>query len=136
MNNDKQPIGRFYGVGAGPGDPELLTLRAQRVLSQVSTIFVPKKSEQSDSIAESIIANLAPGIEAKIEGLILPMLRDREQLKKYWRQAADTIWQHLEKGQDCAFVNVGDPLIYGTFIHILETLQKESLTILYRVSLS
>jgi len=57
-------------------------------------------------------------------GMVLPMLRDKEQLKKYWHQAADTIWHHLERGEDCAFVNVGDPLLYGTFIHILETLKR------------
>jgi precorrin-2/cobalt-factor-2 C20-methyltransferase len=120
----KKGIGRLYGVGVGPGDPELLTLRAYHVLSQVPVIFVPKKSEQSESIARSIVANLAPGIETKIVGMVLPMLRDKEQLKGYWQQAAETIWYHLEKGEDCAFVNVGDPLLYGTFIHILETLTE------------
>ncbi len=116
--------GRLYGVGVGPGDPELLTLRAQHVLSQVPVIFVPKKAEQSESIAESIVGNLTPGIKPKIVGLVLPMLRDEKQLQEYWHQAATTIRQHLEKGEDCAFVNVGDPLLYGTFTHILETLQK------------
>ena len=124
MCEGKPGIGRFYGVGVGPGDPELLTLRAYHVLSRVPVIFVPKKTEQSESIARSIVANLAPGIEPKIVGLVLPMLRDKERLKEYWKQAADTIWQHLEKGEDCAFVNVGDPLLYGTFIHILETLKR------------
>jgi precorrin-2/cobalt-factor-2 C20-methyltransferase len=52
------------------------------------------------------------------------MLRDREQLADYWHKAAESMWQHLKKGEDCAFVNIGDPLLYGTFIHILETLQK------------
>ncbi|HEY78066.1 MAG TPA: precorrin-2 C(20)-methyltransferase [Dehalococcoidia bacterium] len=116
-------IGRFYGVGVGPGDPELLTLKAYHVLSRVPVIFVPKKTEQSESIAESIIAALAPGMETKTVGLVLPMLRDKEQLAGYWHQAAESIWQHLNKGEDCAFVNVGDPLLYGTFIHVLETIK-------------
>ena len=122
--NGKKGAGRLYGVGVGPGDPELLTLRAYHVLSRASVIFVPAKTEQSESIARSIIGNLVPGIEPKITGIILPMLRDKEQLKEYWHQAANTIWQHLDKGEDCAFVNVGDPFLYGTFIHILETLKK------------
>lgn len=124
MGEEKPAIGRLYGVGVGPGDPELLTLRAYHVLSRVPVIFVPRKTGQSDSIAKSIVANLAPAIEQKIVGMVFPMLRDKKQLKEYWHQAADTIWQHLERGEDCAFANVGDPLLYGTFIHILETLKK------------
>ena len=124
MSEEKPRIGRLYGVGVGPGDPELLTLRAHHVLSQVPVIFVPKKTEQSESIAKSIVGNLTPRIEPKIVGMVLPMLRDKERLKEYWHQAANTIWQYLKKGEDCAFVNVGDPLLYGTFIHILGTLKK------------
>jgi precorrin-2/cobalt-factor-2 C20-methyltransferase len=123
MSKDKPGIGRFYGVGVGPGDPELATLKASRIISDVPVIFVPKKAEQSESMAESIISNLSPGIESKIVRMVFPMLRDREQLQEYWHQAADTIWRYLQNGEDGAFVNVGDPLLYGTFIHVLETLK-------------
>jgi len=124
MSNEKPIIGRLYGVGVGPGDPELVTLKAQRILSRVAVIFVPRKTEQSESIAESIIGNLSPGIESKIVGMVLPMLRDEKQLQEYWHRAADTIWGYLKNGEDCAFVNVGDPLLYGTFVHILETVKN------------
>jgi precorrin-2/cobalt-factor-2 C20-methyltransferase len=124
MSNEKTRAGRLYGVGVGPGDPELMTLRAHHVLSRVPVIFVPQKTERSESMARAIVSNLMPGIEPKIVGIVLPMLRDKEQLQEYWHQAADTIWQYLKKGEDSAFVNVGDPLLYGTFIHILETLHK------------
>jgi precorrin-2/cobalt-factor-2 C20-methyltransferase len=124
VSNKKPRIGRLYGVGVGPGDPELMTLKASRILSQVPVIFVPKKAEQGESIAESIVGNLSPRIEPKVVGLVLPMLRDGEQLADYWRKAVESMWQYLKNGEDCAFVNVGDPLLYGTFVHILETLQK------------
>lgn len=124
MSNKRTRTGRLYGVGVGPGDPELLTLRAYHVLSQVPVIFVPQKDEKSRSYARSIIANLVKKSEEKVVGLVLPMLRDREQLADYWHKAVESIWQCLKKGEDCAFVNVGDPLLYGTFIHILEMLQK------------
>jgi len=120
----KKGIGRLYGVGVGPGDPELLTLRAYHILSRVPVIFVPLKDEKSRSYARSVIDNLVKKPEGKVVGLVLPMLRDREQLADYWHQAVESIWQYLKKGEDCAFVNVGDPLLYGTFIHIWETLQK------------
>jgi precorrin-2/cobalt-factor-2 C20-methyltransferase len=124
MSSKKPRIGRLYGVGVGPGDPELLTLRAYHVLSQVPVIFVPLKDRKSKSYTSSVIDNLVKNSEKKVAGLVLPMLRDRGQLADYWRRAAESIWQYLEKGEDCAFVNIGDPLLYGTFIHILETLQK------------
>ncbi len=117
--------GKLYGVGIGPGAPELMTLYAHRILSQVPVIFVPTKSEGSDSIAESIINGLMPETQSKITRLVLPMLKDKDHLKQYWDKAADTIWQSLKAGYDCAFVNIGDPLIYGTFIRIFETLRKE-----------
>ena len=115
--------GRLYGIGVGPGDPELLTLKAYRVLSEVPVIFVPQKDEQSSSFAKAIISSLVDN--SKISGLVFPMLRDEKQLAYHWQKAADTIWQHLKKGQDCALVNVGDPLLYGTFIHVLEALRKD-----------
>jgi precorrin-2/cobalt-factor-2 C20-methyltransferase len=124
MSKEKPRIGRLYGVGVGPGDPELLTLRAYHVLSQVPVIFVPLKDKQSKGYARSVIDSLVKKRAGEVIGLVLPMLRDKEQLADYWHQAAENIWQYLDKGKDCAFVNVGDPLLYGTFIHIFETLQK------------
>jgi precorrin-2/cobalt-factor-2 C20-methyltransferase len=123
MSNKKPGIGRLYGVGVGPGDPELITLKAQRILSQVAKIFIPKKSKESKSYAKSIIAGFI-GDDQQVVELVLPMLRDKKQLAAYWQQAAATIWRYLKKGEDCAFVNLGDPLLYGTFVHIMETLRK------------
>jgi precorrin-2/cobalt-factor-2 C20-methyltransferase len=120
----KKRIGHLYGVGVGPGDPELLTLRAYNLLSRIPVIFVPLKDEKSSSYARSIIKNLVKKSEGKVIGVVLPMLRDKKKLACYWRKAAETMWQYLKKGEDCAFVNIGDPLLYGTFIHILKTLKK------------
>jgi len=124
MSNKKSRIGRLYGVGVGPGDPELITLKAYNILSRVAVIFVPLKDKQSQSYANSIITSLVNKSEQKIVGLVLPMLRNKGQLRGYWNQAANTIWRCLKNGEDCAFVNVGDPLLYGTFVHILETVKN------------
>ncbi|MFH1650517.1 MAG: precorrin-2 C(20)-methyltransferase [Chloroflexota bacterium] len=122
-DNNRQ-YGRLYGVGIGPGDPELVTLKAQRILNEVAAIFVPKKSAGDKSIAESVITGLQPHLAAKVIGIVLPMLRDEDKLREHWRRAAECVWSHLERGEDGAFVNVGDPLFYGTFIHVMGELKN------------
>lgn len=124
MNNNESRIGKFFGVGVGPGDPELMTIKACNILSRVPVIFVPQKSEESESLALSIISSQVKDVDKKVTGLVFPMLRDEARLASYWENAAVTIWKHLENGEDCAFINVGDPLVYGTFLHILNTLRN------------
>jgi len=114
--------GCFYGVGVGPGDPELITLKAHRILSQVPVIFIPKKNDESESMAYSVISGYIKGRE--VTPLVLPMSYDREKLMVHWEKAVDTVWQRLEKGDDCAFINLGDPLLYGSFIYIWEILRE------------
>lgn len=118
-------IGRFYGLGVGPGDPWLLTLKAQKILSQVSYIFVPRKSEESDSFARSIINSQINNPEQKVIGLVFPMQKVGKGLTIYWEEAAETIWEPLSAGKDCAFINLGDPLLYGTFIYVRNILQTK-----------
>ena len=120
----KRKSGRLFGVGVGPGDPELVTLKAARILAQVPVIFVPKKLKESASNARSIIANLITDKQEVVE-LVLPMLKDKKQLMPHWQQAADIIWGHLAAGKDCAFANLGDPLLYGSFIYIMYTLRRK-----------
>ena len=115
-------MGRLYGVGVGPGDPELITLKAQRILSQVSVIFVPQKDTEHESYARSIISGLLGSGTQKVVDLVFPM--KKSALEPYWEKAADEIWQHLAQGEDCAFVTEGDPLLYGTFVYILPIFQE------------
>lgn len=121
--NQKEIIGRLYVIGVGPGDPELITVKADRLLSRLPVIFVPQRDESSPSYASSIIAGLVREPEQEIIGLVFPMVRDIKKLTAYWERAAETMWQHLKQSQDCAFVNEGDPFLYGTAIHVLETLR-------------
>lgn len=116
--------GRLYVVGVGPGDQELLTIKAARILQHVPVIFAPQKDEQSASYAHRIIDSLIRKPEQQVIGLVFPMVRDEGQLLLHQQKAADTIWQHIDRGEDCAFVNVGDPYLYGTAIHALKILEK------------
>jgi precorrin-2/cobalt-factor-2 C20-methyltransferase len=122
--NEGKQVGRFYGIGVGPGDPELITVKARRILSTVPVLFVPKKDEDSTSYARSIISGILKPDQQVIE-LVFPMLLERERLGGYWQDAVDSIWDHLKDGQDCAFINLGDPLLYGTFINIIQMLRAK-----------
>jgi len=122
VNTNKRTMGQLYGVGVGPGDPELITLKAQRVLSQVSVIFVPQKDTGHQSYARSIISGLLGSPTQKVVELVFPM--QKSALEPYWEKAAEEIWRHLAQGKDCAFVTEGDPLFYGTFVYILSIFQE------------
>jgi len=124
MKANKPTIGRLYGVGVGPGDPELITLKARRILSQVSVIFAPQKDDRGKGYASSIIGDIIKGSEQKVIKLVFPMGKDATELVDFWRKAAESIWHHLSKGLDCAFVTEGDPFLYGTLIYAFEVLKK------------
>jgi precorrin-2/cobalt-factor-2 C20-methyltransferase len=120
-----RPAGKLYAIGVGPGDPELLTLKARRILSEVPLIFIPQKSTRSDSLAYTVIKQWTGRPGQKIEPLIFPMSQEAETLAFHHTQAASKIMESLAAGLDCAFINIGDSLLYGTFIYILQILQKQ-----------
>lgn len=113
----RSSLGRLYGVGVGPGDPELLTIRSQKVLEQVSVVCVPQASGQGDSIALGIVEEF---LDTEQEILRLPFpTDDAEAASGVWRAAATTVVARLEQGQDVAFITEGDPMLYSTFSYVL-----------------
>lgn len=116
--------GTLYGIGVGPGDPELMTVKAYRRLKEAAVIAYPKKGRQSKSYAEQIIdAYFAPEEKHRL-GLHFPMTKDVAVLEPKWNEAADAIWAELSAGRDVAFVTEGDPLLYSTFIHLMHVMER------------
>ena len=111
-------IGRLYGVGLGPGDPELVSLKAARILSEVPVIFVPKGGRESRAL--SIIREIV-GEGKEVVELSFPMLEEDEGK---WEKAANAIWGRLSRGEDCAFAVEGDPLLYSSFVPLLSLFQR------------
>lgn len=114
--------GVLHALGAGPGDPELLTLKAARVLSEVATVFVAASSANDYSLAQTIVAaHLRPGVP--VMRLDFPMTRDKARLQAAWQTGARAVLEALADGRDAAFVTLGDPLTYSTFLYLWRTLQ-------------
>lgn len=124
MRNDNLIKGKLYGVGIGPGDPKLLTLKAKEALEEADIIFVPKGSDEGISVARGIIEQVIEAKKTYIE-LTFPMTKDKDILKKYWRKAAQRIAGEIKKGKQAAFVTLGDPFIYSTYIYLLKILKQD-----------
>ena len=118
--------GKLYGIGVGPGDSELVTLKAARILKTVPVIFSPKSSKEKDSIALSIVKPILEEREdykrLMIVAPIFPMIEDKEELEKIWDSAAEMIAQYLDSGRDVAFVTLGDTSIFSTYSYVQKRL--------------
>lgn len=111
--------GTLYGVGLGPGDPELLTLKALTILKQVDFIFAPQ-SRDGRSIAADIIKYHLP--QAQILFLEFPMTENQAELQTAWKNAVTEVGRHLNKR--VAFVTLGDPLLYGTYLYLYRGIRE------------
>ena len=119
--------GTLYVIGVGPGDPELLTLKAARLLREASCICVPKGREEGSSFALSIVKG-AVNIDGKeIIEAHFPMRKTNDllhgaELDAKWNEAAEAVLKRLRQGTDVAFITLGDPTIYSTFFYLHDRL--------------
>jgi precorrin-2/cobalt-factor-2 C20-methyltransferase len=116
-------IGTFYGVGVGPGDPELVTQKAVRVLGEVDWIFHPYDNPDGSSFARRIVAPLGLP-ETKFKAIHLTMSRDRSKDLNTYEVAADAIFAVLRDGQSVAWITQGDPFFYSTFMYLYEQIRQ------------
>lgn len=116
--------GKLYGVGVGPGDPELITLKARRILNQVATVAVPKTAAEKDSLALSIAGEAVEEGKEVLE-LLFPMTQNPLQLQESWEQGTAAIRQRLDQGKDVAFITLGDPTVYSTYLYLHHRIREE-----------
>ncbi|NMB40462.1 MAG: precorrin-2 C(20)-methyltransferase [Firmicutes bacterium] len=113
------PKGKFFGVSVGPGDPELLTLKAKRILEKCPVIAMPQTRGQNTLALDIVKRTL--DISRKI---VLPlkflMSTDQAALAANHRRQAQHVTKQLDRGRDVAMVNIGDVSIYSTFAYINE----------------
>ncbi|MEM2816139.1 MAG: precorrin-2 C(20)-methyltransferase [Candidatus Bathyarchaeia archaeon] len=112
-------VGKLYGVGVGPGDPELVTLKTYRILRAVDVICAPKARADRPSQALEVVRPLLQdaGKKHEIVELIYPMIRDLGVLEAFWERNSEAIASRLREGKNVAFITMGDPMLYSTFIY-------------------
>ncbi|PZV11023.1 MAG: precorrin-2 C(20)-methyltransferase [Leptolyngbya sp.] len=112
-------VGRLYGLGIGPGDPELLTLKAHRILTSVPVIAYPTM-ENGKVLARAIVAGFIRPDQLEIP-MPLPFSVERSS-QPYYDSAAEKIAEHLTAGQDVAVLCEGEPMLYGSFMYLFQRL--------------
>lgn len=112
--------GTLYGLGVGPGDPELLTLKAHRILKAARVVAYPAP-DSGESFARSIVAQYLSPRQVEIP-IIVPMRLERFPAKAVYDEVSVTIASHLDTGQDVVVLCEGDPFFYGSFMYVYERL--------------
>ena len=115
----------IYAVGVGPGDPELLTRKAERILRSVDVILAPVSNPAEASVALATIKEFIKEDRQKVIIHQFPMTSDKARLVPAWQEAAAVIASHAESGRSVAFITIGDPLFYSTFIYLLRILREQ-----------
>lgn len=116
-------IGQLVGIGVGPGDPELITVKALRLLQAAPVVAFPASRGDQPGLAQCIIS---PWLRAEQQQLPLTFSfsRDLAVLTAAWEAAAEVVWPYLQQGQDVVFASEGDIGFYNTFTYLAQTLQN------------
>lgn len=117
-------FGILYGIGVGPGDPELMTLKAVRLIQENEIIAVPGKNPK-ETVAYQIAVQAVPELENKsLLAVHMPMIMDREEMDRSHEIAADQIEEVLKSGKNLVFLTLGDPTVYSTYFYIQKKIMK------------
>ncbi|MDR2352754.1 MAG: precorrin-2 C(20)-methyltransferase [Deltaproteobacteria bacterium] len=115
--------GILYGLGVGPGEPDLLTIKAAKILNEVGIVFTASSSKNEYSLARNIASpHLKKGVE--VVNLDFPMTADESALKSAWKDNAQKVCNALKTGINAAFLTLGDSLTYSTYGYLLSSLHE------------
>jgi precorrin-2/cobalt-factor-2 C20-methyltransferase len=117
--------GTLYGIGVGPGDPELVTVKAAKILGQVDVVFAAASTKNHHSLAKDIARPYIPEA-TPLKMLKFPMTRNKTETRSAWKQHARTIINALEKGQNVAFLTLGDAMTYSTFGYVVRHISNSA----------
>lgn len=114
--------GIFYGIGVGPGDPELLTVKAINALKKIDAVIAPKTEKKEGSVALSIVE---PYLREDVEIVYqtFPMIKDFAESKVVFNSNKQEILSLLDGGKNVAFLTLGDPMFFSTYIYVFQLLK-------------
>jgi precorrin-2/cobalt-factor-2 C20-methyltransferase len=112
--------GKLYGLGLGPGDPELMTLKAHRILTGAPVVAYPAP-DTGPSFARQIAASYLRADQLEVP-IVVPMRIERFPAQEIYDEAAETLARHLDAGSDVAVLCEGDPFFFGSFMYLFERL--------------
>ena len=119
--------GKVVGIGVGPGDPDLITVKAAKTLASVDVICVPKARNDKMSTALTMIQPIINERKKKPEilDLVFPMTKEGPALQRAWATNAKKVAERAKHGEAVAFITLGDPMFYSTFIYLCQNLQSQ-----------
>ncbi|NIP61741.1 MAG: precorrin-2 C(20)-methyltransferase [Nitrosopumilaceae archaeon] len=117
-------MAELTAIGCGPGDPELLTVKAVNAIKKADVITCPVSKEGKQSIALSVVDSiLEESKNQEIINLVFPMTKDRDVLEKTWKENSRLIAQKVQAGKNVVYLTVGDPYLYSTWIYLHRELE-------------
>jgi precorrin-2/cobalt-factor-2 C20-methyltransferase len=115
----------IYAVGVGPGDPELLTRKAERIISHCPVICAPTGAADAASYALSIVEHLLDRSRQDVISRVFPMMKKGPELEAAWEEVAHEVIERIDKEEDVAFITIGDPCLYSTFLYIYRIIRAK-----------
>ena len=115
--------GTLYGIGVGPGDPDLLTIKAVKIIKAVDVVFAASSIKNKHSLAVEI-ARLHMSNDTDVRALPFQMSNNEAERENLWEQNATLIVQELEKGRSVAFLTLGDSLTYSTYGYLMKIIKQ------------
>jgi precorrin-2/cobalt-factor-2 C20-methyltransferase len=116
----------LIGIGVGPGDVELLTVKAAKAIQNADIIMCPASNEDRPSIALSVVSPIIDkSLNQKIVKLIFPMTKDKDVLENTWKRNAKIMAETVLTGKNVVYLTVGDPYLYSTWIYMHKDLKEK-----------
>lgn len=117
-------MAKFYGIGTGPGDSSLVTVKAVNTLKNIDILYTPEAKKGGDSLALSIVKEYVPE-KVEIKSRHFPMSINGEEKIQAWNEVSSEIINDVKNGKDVGFITLGDPMIYSTYVYVMERIMDE-----------